>query len=68
MILKIHTCIQKYLKINKNKSLFGKRKSESLAWYLAPSNKVDIEIGKRAIVTGNTYMYKQKVEIPPSMM
>ena len=35
----------------------GEEKSESLAWYLASSNMVDIEIGKMAIVTGNTYMY-----------
>ena len=35
---------------------------------LISSNMVDSYIGKMALVTGNTYLYKQKVEIPPSMM
>ena len=32
------------------------------------SNMVDQNIGKEALRTKNTYMYKKKVEIPPLMM
>jgi hypothetical protein len=35
---------------------------------LMSSNMVDFNIGKAAVVTGNIYMYKEKVAIPPLMM
>ena len=35
---------------------------------LMSSNFVDTNIGKIAVSTGNTYLYKTKVEIPPLMM
>ena len=35
---------------------------------LMSSNMVDQNIGKTALSTKNTYMYKKKVEIPPLMM
>ena len=35
---------------------------------LMSSNMVDQNIGKTALSTRNTYMYKKKVEIPPLMM
>ena len=35
---------------------------------LVSSNMVDSNIGKMALSTGNTYMYKNKVPIPPLAM
>ena len=35
---------------------------------LMSSNFVDKNIGKMALITGNVYMYKNKVKIPPLMM
>ena len=35
---------------------------------LVSSNMVDKHIGKMAVITGNTYMYKNIVEIPPLTM
>ena len=35
---------------------------------LVSSNMVDRNIGKSALMTGNIYMYKNKIPIPPSMI
>ena len=51
------------LKIIRNKIMQGDVLSP-----LIPSNMVDQHIGKEAVISKNTYMYKNKVEIPPLMM
>ena len=54
--------------ITENRTITNKIMQGDVLSPLMSSNMVDQNIGKEALRTKNTYMYKTKVEIPPLMM
>ena len=54
--------------MTETKTIYNKIMQGDVLSPLMSSNMVDSYIGKLAVTTGNTYIYKNKVEIPPLMM
>lgn len=54
--------------LTEERTIRNKIMKEDVLSSLMSSNFVDTNIGNIAVISGNTYLYKNKVEIPPLMM
>ena len=54
--------------ITKSSNIYNKIMQRDVLSPLVSSNMVDQHIGKKAIETGSTYLYKNNVQIPPLAM